>query len=412
MEAENLDPLSVEEQRGTEEAAGGAGGSCGAGGAGESWESPVPVKVLRAHRVTAARLCCGERRVLTCSSDSTAVLWDVESLQPLVTFQGVHSGVISEGCVIPESNRLVTVSWDKKMVSWDLETGRSLWEETPAGLLTSCDSSPDGRLLVCSSEPGGDVLLCDAATGRTLQRLSGLHRSSVTRCRFDLQQQRVASASRSIKLWDLRAQKATVSLDSDQAGVVSDLCFSSDGRLLASASWDRTLKLWDLQAGGFRSQGAASLRRHQGSASCCRLAADGSLLVSGSYDRTVVLWDLNSLGPLLVLKGHGDWVTDVALSADRKLLVSSCKDGSVLFWDISDLDQIPEVVQRTEGLPTLKLQCEECGRLFPVCQRPTSDLVTSDLVTSDLVTSDLVTRCVFCRLQTPRRYRPQPPAAM
>ncbi|KAM4593029.1 uncharacterized protein PAE49_005028 isoform 2-T2 [Odontesthes bonariensis] len=333
MAAKKLDPLSEEEPPGEEGEVEEEVEESGAGG-GWSWESQVPVKVLRAHggAVTAARLCCGERCVLSCSSDRTAILWDAESCRPLRTFDGVHSESISECALIPGTNRMVTVSWDKKMVAWDLETGLTLWESRQAGLLTSCGCSPDGRLVVCASDPQNSVSICDAASGRTLHHISDHHRSTVTRCKFDPQNRRVAtvSADRSIKLWDLQAQKTTVSVGSNHGNVVSDCCFTSNGHFLCTASWDKTLKLWDLQAGWFRSQGGTTLRGgHEGSVSCCCFSADGGLLVSGSYDRTVALWDVTSLCPSLVLKGHSDWVTDVTLSADGKLMVSSSK---VLFY--------------------------------------------------------------------------------
>uniref|UniRef100_A0A3Q2QFW6 WD repeat-containing protein 75 second beta-propeller domain-containing protein n=1 Tax=Fundulus heteroclitus TaxID=8078 RepID=A0A3Q2QFW6_FUNHE len=203
-------------------------------------------------------------------------------------------------------------------------------------------------------------------------------------CRFDPQSPRVASVSadKSIKLWDLQAQKATVSISSNHGNVISACCFSSNGHFLCTASWDKSLKLWDLQGGQFRSQGGTTLQRgHEGSVSCCVLSADAGLLASGSYDRTVALWDPSSLSRTLVLKGHSDWVTDVSLSADGKLVASASKVQS-------------SPVKLVELQNLLCLQCEECGKPFPV---------------SRLLTSDLLTRCVFCRLRAPPTYRPQPP---
>uniref|UniRef100_A0A3B5LYH7 WD repeat domain 88 n=1 Tax=Xiphophorus couchianus TaxID=32473 RepID=A0A3B5LYH7_9TELE len=177
------------------------------------------------------------------------------------------------------------------------------------------------------------------------------------------------SADRTIKLWDLQAKRTTI----NHSNVVSSCCFNGNGHFLCTASWDKTLKLWDLQGGQFRSRGGTALQRgHEGSVSCCVLSADGDLLVSGSYDRTVALWDPSSLCRTLVLRGHSDWVTDVSLSADRKLvLFSGCHDDAL----------------------AVSLQCEECGRPFPV---------------SRLLTSDLLTRCVFCRLKAPPTFRLPP----
>uniref|UniRef100_A0A087X5V2 Uncharacterized protein n=1 Tax=Poecilia formosa TaxID=48698 RepID=A0A087X5V2_POEFO len=315
---------------------------------------------------------------------------DVDSGRPLRLFAGVHSRTVTECALIPNNNsRMVTVSWDRKMVAWDLETGRVLWETELDGLLTSCSCSSDGRLLVCAAEPQDTVYVCGASGGQTLHRISNHHSSTITRVRFDPPDQRVASVSadRTIKLWDLQAKRTTMSICSNHSNVISSCCFNGNGHFLCTASWDKTLKLWDLQGGQFRSNGGAALQRsHEGSVSCCVLSADADLLVSGSYDRTVALWDPSSLRRTLVLRGHSDWVTDVSLSADRKLVVSSSKDGSVRLWDVQNVEQIPEVMQikSGEGTGVQILKCEECGRPFPV---------------SRLLTSDLLTRCVFCRLK-------------
>ncbi|XP_024858222.2 lissencephaly-1 homolog [Kryptolebias marmoratus] len=100
MTTKKLDPLSVEEPSpvGEKEEERGA-----------KWntECQVPVKVFKAHRdaVTAAQFCFNNRCLLSCSSDCSAVLWDMESCQPIRTFNGVHSRTVSEFTLIPNSNR-------------------------------------------------------------------------------------------------------------------------------------------------------------------------------------------------------------------------------------------------------------------------------------------------------------------
>uniref|UniRef100_A0A8C6V0H8 WD repeat domain 88 n=1 Tax=Neogobius melanostomus TaxID=47308 RepID=A0A8C6V0H8_9GOBI len=369
-----------------------------------SYETQVPVKTLRAHTdgVTAARFCFRDRHFLSCSSDGTALLWEVESCQPVRAFSGGHDRTITECAMIPDTNRMVTVSLDKKMVSWDMETGQMLWKSRQPGLLTSCCSSPDGKLLVCAAVPQYGIYICDAASGQTVHQINGYHKTTITRCRFDPQSKRVAtvSADRFIKLWDLCSQKTTVAINSNHSNAISDCCFTSNGHFLCSASWDKTLKLWDLQSGRFRSRGGTSLQTgHEGSVSSCSFSRDGALLVSGSYDKTVSLWDMTSLCQSVVLKGHSDWVTDVSISADRKMIVSASKDRTIRLWDTENIDEIPAVMEqkKTQGIGVHILKCEECGKPFPV---------------SRLQSSELLTKCVFCRLKSPPRYRPQPPPLM
>ncbi|XP_033476025.2 WD repeat-containing protein 88-like [Epinephelus lanceolatus] len=400
MATKTLNPLSVEEEQEEQEEE----EEQGAAGAEWSLETKIPVKVLRGHSdaVTTARFCFNDSRILSCSFDCSAILWDVESCRPLRVFDGVHSKTISECALIPNTNRMVTVSWDRMMVSTDVETGQTLWRCRQDGLLTSCSSSSDSRLLVCAADPQNVVSISDAASGQTLLRLSDHHSTTITRCRFDPQSQRVATVSgdRRIKLWDLLAQKTTLSISSNHRNNVSDCCFTNNGHFLCTASWDLSLKLWDLHAGGFRSRGGATLQGgHDGCVSSCSFSADADLLVSGSYDRAVALWDMPSLCQTLILKGHSDWVTDVSISSDRKLVASASKDGTVRLWNIENMEEIPEVMKKrsTEGTGVHILQCEECGKPFPV---------------SRLQTSELLTQCVVCRLKSPSRYRPQPPSLM
>ncbi|CAL8246086.1 unnamed protein product [Lota lota] len=359
--------------------------------------SQVPCKVLRGHgeAVTSCHLCFDDTRLLTSSQDNTAILWDTERVVALQCYGGSHSAGISECSLVPGTNRMVTVSWDKTMVCWDLETAKTLWTSRHAGLLTSCSVSSDGKLIACVSDMDNVMYISMATNGEYLHKVREHHRSTMTRCRFDPQGQHVAtvSADRTIKLWDLLAHQTTMSIDSNHGNTVSSCCFTDNGRFLCTGSWDRSLQLWDLVTGAFHSQGAIRLGgAHAGSVSSCAFSADAQLLVSCSYDKTVALWDMASQRHTLSLKGHSDWVLDVSISTDNKWVASGSKDGTCRLWCVEDCDVITEVVEKTENQ---LLKCGQCGGFFCV-SRPES--------------SELPTNCVFCRMKTSGRYRPQPPA--
>ena len=87
-------------------------------------------------------------------------------------------------------------------------------------------------------------------------------------------------------------------------------------------------------------------------------SADGKRLASASWDQTVILWDVDSRKPLASLEGHEDAVTSVAFSADGKRLASASEDKTVILWDL-DLESLKTEACRTANR---NLSCQEWRR--------------------------------------------------
>jgi WD40 repeat protein len=111
---------------------------------------------------------------------------------------------------------------------------------------------------------------------------------------------------------------------------VLDSEFSRDGRLLASASRDGTVKIWEARTG----RALHTLTGHTGPVLSVSFHPGGRLLASAGEDGTMKLWDVNTGKDLLTLKGHDGPVGFVAFRADGRRLFSSGDDATVREWDM------------------------------------------------------------------------------
>ena len=112
--------------------------------------------------------------------------------------------------------------------------------------------------------------------------------------------------------------------------VVSSVAFSPDGTILASGSWDDTIKLWDIKTG----TKIRTLTGHKYWVRSVAFSPDGTTLASGSEDRTIKLWNVKTGTEIRTLTGHELVVTAVAFSPDGTTLASGSYDYTIKLWNV------------------------------------------------------------------------------
>jgi WD40 repeat protein len=218
---------------------------------------------------------------------------------------------------------------------WTTASGQQVREFVAApgiSTLRSLAFSPRGDRLAAGQIQRG-IVVSSVADGEHIATLLG-HGEAVSGLCFALDGRKLFSASwdRTVRVWDLGERATCVpitSLNGHDDHVVG-LAFSPDGTLLASSGRDKTIRLWDPELG----LPLGVLRGHDDAIYAVAFAPDGRLIASGSHDHSVRLWDATSGAHLATLDVHTAPVWTVAFSPDGRSLASAGDDMTVQLWDL------------------------------------------------------------------------------
>lgn len=252
-------------------------------------------------------------------------------------FKG-HSATVNAIAINPQGNILVSASDDKTIKLWNLQTCQLIHtffgHSAPVNTVAI---SPDGRMLVSGSFDRKVIewKLDKREMIREFYSEFGSpysHRyGSVHSVAFSCDGGAIASASgdKTIKIWNQRNGQLVQKL-AGHSGKVLSVSFRPQSTIFASGSADRTIKIWRV---GIQDN-IRTLSGHSEGVCSVEFSQDGKTIVSGSADSTIKLWNAETAEVINTFNGHSDAVISVAISPDRATLASGSRDGTVKLWNI------------------------------------------------------------------------------
>ncbi len=233
---------------------------------------------------------------------------------------------------------------------------------TPPSPVTAAAYSLDGTLLLAGTR--GQAIVFDAASGDDRQINTGLA-GRVTACAWLTKSLYVIATgepgqSGTISIHELGQGKPLSSWKAHTDSIFA-LAVTPNGKTLASAGYDRVIKLWNV--GGDNSKPLAELKDHSDAIYALSMHPNGQWLASGSADRAVKVWDLVSGKRLYTLGDNTDWVYALSWSPDGKRLAAGGIDKSIRVWKADGNGGTLERSAFAHAGPIVKMAYAETTRL-------------------------------------------------
>jgi WD40 repeat protein len=307
------------------------------------------------------------RWLASASNDGTVILWNMADADPKnkpIILN--HKGSIWNLAISSDDHWLATGGSDATVQLWDLQqidSNKKVQKSTEvqnSSRIRSLAFSPDGKYLAIGGE-NARALVVSTTIPPAIRPIETRHTDIIAGVDISPDNRWVATASwdGSAKIWDLQNSQSEPikTINFDPVGRVFHVKFSADGKWLAAGSWNYQVQLQDMTK---LSQEPFKLVGHKGRVFGVQFSPDSQWLATAAEDNTIRLWNPSEpQAAPVILQGHNSAVGPLAFSADGHWLLSGSTDARL--WRVNGED-LSAVACRTAGR---NLTTEEWQRYLP-----------------------------------------------
>ncbi len=281
--------------------------------------------------VTALQFADQGRKLATIGSDATLKLWDGDSYELIRTLELEHGPATA---LAVDGNRALTGHESGHIALWQLDLGMQLktFKRNDAPIKALAFAGPD-RFLAAGND--WSLSLWDIATQSLPLHVFEGHQRDILDVAYEAGSGLIATASadRTVKLWDAKSLSLVRTYPRAE-DFVTAVGFSPDGGSLLTGTLRGSVSLYSTE----RRRRLRRFTGHKGRITSLTFFTGGREFVSASRDGTVRLWNRRRSNALQTFGSAGARIADATVSADGRLIASAKDNGTVQIWNGAILD--------------------------------------------------------------------------